>query len=116
MLYNEFLNGTNASDNLYTYSEYKRIECIYNNDNSMDKSDAYAMYQPPSGIIAELLKELDEARTQAREAARTLSILAKAHEELKEDYRKEHSARVSLQATMEEARKQLSDTLYTLTD
>ena len=29
MLYDEFLNGTGATDNAYNYAEYKRIEKIY---------------------------------------------------------------------------------------
>lgn len=34
MLYSEFLIGTEAPDNAYTYAEYKRIEKIYNADNN----------------------------------------------------------------------------------
>lgn len=55
MLYGEFLAGTQQPDNPYTYSEYKRIEAIYNNDNSMEKEDAYKLYQEPNEITAELL-------------------------------------------------------------
>lgn len=43
MLYSEFLKGTGAVDNQETYNEYKRVEQIYMEADSMTKEDAYRM-------------------------------------------------------------------------
>ena len=47
MLYCEFIEGTGAPENEYTYAEYERINRIYMEDNSLEKSDAYKMYRKP---------------------------------------------------------------------
>lgn len=62
MLYEEFLIGTEAPDNAHTYAEYKRIEVIYNNDNTMEKQDAYAMYQKPDKLTEDLLMEISSLK------------------------------------------------------
>lgn len=64
MLYEEFLIGTEKPDNEWTYAEYKRIEAIYNNDNSMEKSDAYKMYQEPNDLIKALLDKISDYKAE----------------------------------------------------
>lgn len=116
MLYSEFLNGTQATDNKYSYQEYKRIEEIYNNDNSMSKEDAYKLYKKPDAFISGLLEDLEDARSQAREISYKYCKLEKESEELKEDYRKEHSIRVSCQLHLSEAKQKINDLAYFIND
>lgn len=116
MLYSEFLEGTKAPDNLYTYSEYERINKVYTDCDLMTKQEAYKMYMKPSKVIQELLTMLDEERSQAREIAYQYYKLEKEHNELLESHRKEHSARISLQATLDEAAQKAHDLYYLLTD
>lgn len=67
MLYCEFLEGTGAPDNQHSYKEYKRIEKIYNADDTMEKQDAYAMYKPQFASVKEakeiIKKEKEEKMT-----------------------------------------------------
>ena len=90
----------------------KRIEEKINNDNAMEKSDAYKMYQEPSKVVSQLLDELKEAREQARENA---YLLVKAQKQIE---KLEARARVadSLQATIDEAARKAHDLYYILTD
>lgn len=116
MLYSEFLIGTGAKDNLYTYSEYQRIEHIYNNDNLIDKCDAYKLYNEPSPIISQLISELEQARTNERDIAYKFASLESEHNEVKKEWEKEKRLRISLQATIREATQQIHKAYYTLTD
>lgn len=116
MLYSEFLSGTNAKDNLHTYSEYERINVIYNNNDSMDKSDAYKLYREPDELTTKLLHELEDARNQARDYANSLITLRKAHAELVKERDSERRIRISLQSTLEDAANQAHHLYYTLTD
>lgn len=116
MLYSEFLLGTNAKDNLHTYSEYERINVIYNNNNSMDKTAAYKLYREPDELTSKLLQELEDARTQARDYANSLVTLRKAHAELVKERDKERRVRISLQATLQESAQKAHDLYYMLTD
>lgn len=116
MLYSEFLQGTQAKDNLHTYSEFQRIEKIYNSDDSMGKSDAYKMYQEPDALIKTLLEELEDARHQARENAYQLVKLQREHDQLQKDFDKEKRTRISLQSTIEEAANIADRLYYKLTD
>lgn len=98
MLYCEFLEGTNAPDNMHTYAEYKRIEEIYNNDNSMEKHDAYALYQKPDALTAELLTEISRLKAENYQLRAKNHKLEKSCDELKENQQKYNSL-------MEEAQK-----------
>lgn len=66
MLYCEFLEGTGAPENAYSWAEYKRIEKIYNADDTMEKRDAYALYQKPDELTEALMKENNMLRDQNR--------------------------------------------------
>lgn len=93
MLYAEFLIGTEKPDNEWTYAEYKRIEAIYNNDNSMSKADAYKMYKDPGELIQGLIT--DKANYKAA------SIAAKSL------YNSEHEEAEKLRKELGEARVQI---------
>lgn len=82
MLYNEFINGTGAPDNVHTYEEFKRIEAIYNADNSLSKADAYAMYQKPLPYIAELMESLEESRDSYRDLCKQFIELTEENKRL----------------------------------
>ena len=85
MLYNEFLIGTEAPDNAHTYAEYKRIEKIYNADNNLEKSDAYAMYQGPDKLTQELLSENQKLKSKLTEQRFKIQDLEKEIEQLKKE-------------------------------
>lgn len=85
MLYSEFLIGTEAPDNLHTYAEYKRIEAIYNDDNSMEKQDAYAMYRKPDALTSELLKEISKLQEKNSQLQGKVDQLEKINDELKKN-------------------------------
>jgi uncharacterized protein YydD (DUF2326 family) len=85
MLYSEFLTGTEAPDNEYTYSEYERINAIYNNNNSLTKGDAYRMYQEPPQLIKNLIEsrntyKADMIAARAENRATHDELNAKLHE------------------------------------
>lgn len=101
MLYNEFLNGTNAPDNPHTYAEYKRIEKIYNADNRMEKIDAYKMYQKPDELTKTLLTEISRLKDERYQLESKLNKIKKENEEL----RKVQSSYKSLQEEAEELKK-----------
>lgn len=65
MLYGEFLAGTQQPDNKWTYTEYKRIEKIYNNNDRMTKEEAYQMYREPDEIVKELLDQVSTYKAEA---------------------------------------------------
>ena len=81
MLYEEFLIGTEAPDNAHTYAEYKRIEAIYNNDNRMEKQDAYNMYQKPDKLTEDLLLEISRLKEKNADLSWKLK---KAENQIKE--------------------------------
>lgn len=85
MLYSEFLIGTEAPDNAHTYAEYKRIEKIYNANNNLEKSDAYAMYQKPEGLTQELLLENQKLKSKVTEQRFKIQDLEKEIKQLKKD-------------------------------
>jgi len=93
MLYGEFLVGTDQADNDWTYSEYKRIEAIYNADNSMSKEDAYKMYQEPNELIKNLLDSVKEYKADTIEARAA--------------FKKEHEEADRLRKELGEARRQI---------
>lgn len=66
MLYCEFLEGTGAPENAYSWAEYQRIEKIYNADDTMEKRDAYALYQKPDALTQALLEEISVLREVTR--------------------------------------------------
>ncbi|MBQ7067128.1 MAG: hypothetical protein IJN92_09955 [Lachnospiraceae bacterium] len=47
MLYSEFLKGTGQPENIWTHKEYERINRIYNDNENMEKEEAYALFQNP---------------------------------------------------------------------
>ena len=93
MLYGEFLVGTNQNDNDWTYAEYKRIEAIYNANDSMSKEDAYKMYREPNELIQDLI--IDKANYKSA------SIAAKSL------YNSEHEKAEKLSTELGEARAQI---------
>lgn len=66
MLYCEFLEGTGAPENAYSWAEYQRIEKIYNADDTMEKRDAYALYRKPDELTEALMNEISALREQNR--------------------------------------------------
>ena len=84
MLYEEFLIGTEAPDNAHTYAEYKRIEKIYNADNTMEKQAAYAMYQKPDTLVEDLLKEISRLKEKNADLSWELGRAENQIKELKQ--------------------------------
>lgn len=107
MLYSEFLAGTEAPDNKHTYSEYKRIEKIYNNDDNMEKADAYKMYQKPDSFTAELIEDLEDARQQARDNATEVIKLRKELEAMREKLNSKDGVIKSLDLSLRETLKEV---------
>lgn len=58
MLYSEFIEGTQQPDNRWTYSEYDRINRIYNDNEDMSKAEAYKLYQDPDPLTKTLLEDV----------------------------------------------------------
>lgn len=102
MLYNEFLNGTGTTANPWTYSEYKRIEKIYNDNNNMSKEDAYRLYEAPNPVVSELIEEVSFLRSLNSQKEYKISKLNKSIEELKNEISSLESVRNSLQYTLQE--------------
>jgi len=48
MLYNEFLEGTQATEGKQSYNAYKAIEALYMASETMTKQEAYAIYNKPT--------------------------------------------------------------------
>ena len=82
MLYCEFLEGTGAPENAYSWAEYKRIEKIYNADDTMEKRDAYAMYREPDELTEALMNEIRELRDQNRRLRKEKAELSEQIEEM----------------------------------
>jgi hypothetical protein len=66
MLYSEFLNGTSAPQNASTYDQYKEIEAIYMERESMTKVQAYRLWkrrygEKPNKPRAKELREIKDA-------------------------------------------------------
>ena len=75
MLYDEFLAGTEKPDNAWTFAEYKRIEKIYNNDNRLEKSDAYKMYREPDELTRSLIEAAEDYKAQMIKAKSEIKAL-----------------------------------------
>ena len=82
MLYCEFLEETGAPENAYSWAEYQRIEKIYNADNTMEKRDAYALYQKPDALTQTLMKEISVLRDQNRRLRKEKAELSAQIEEM----------------------------------
>lgn len=65
MLYSEFLAGTFEPDNLWTHAEYKRIEKIYNDNESMTKEEAYKLYRRPDQLTQIMLDTIGDYKAEA---------------------------------------------------
>lgn len=116
MLYYEFLNGTGAPDNAHTYAEYKRIEKIYNADDRMEKSDAYAMYQKPDKLTAALLEEIFKLKEERSGLSCKLRNAEKQVEDMKSQIKKLESNRKWTAEYLEVLGRELRDALYTIED
>lgn len=112
MLYSEFLTGTEATDNEWTYSEYKRIEKIYNDNNEMSKAEAYKMYQEPNKLIQDLI----ESRNSYKAAAISAKTLYKAEQEkaekLSQELQQAKSHIFNIEHELERYRKAAHDLYY----
>ena len=116
MLYSEFLIGTEAPDNMHTYAEYKRIEAIYNNDNSMEKKDAYNMYQKPDEFTKSLLEEISRLRAENSELQYKNKKQSSQIEDMSSQIRTLESNQKWNAEYLKELQKNLCDALYTLED
>ena len=113
MLYSEFLEGTKASDNRYNYSEYCRINNLYMESDSMTKTDAYKLYNPPNDFVLTLLDENSQLKKQ-------ISKIAKENMELEEklcstEKKLEIESKWNKEC-LQNIRRNLSNALYTLED
>ena len=116
MLYSEFLIGTEAPDNMHTYAEYKRIEAIYNNDNTMEKKDAYAMYQKPDQLTESLLEEISKLRMENSDLQYKNKKQAEQIEDMSGQIKTLESDRKWNAEYLEELQKELRDALYVIED
>ena len=116
MLYSEFLIGTEAPDNAYTYAEYKRIEKIYNADNNLEKSDAYAMYQKPEGLTQELLLENQKLKSKVTEQRFKIQDLEKEIEQLKKDAWKYKDLKNEAKELKKQIQRSYDDIMYHMFD
>lgn len=112
MLYGEFLIGTEQPDNEWTYAEYKRIEAIYNNDNSMSKSDAYKLYQEPNGIIAELLESKTNFKADMIEARAALRAKSEEADKLRHEVGEARAQIIRLEAELNRYKRAAHDLYY----
>lgn len=78
MLYSEFLKGTKAPENKETYEQFKVIEKIYMDCETMSKSDAYAVWKKTYG------KELKVRRKRMLDRAASLLCTMDEYEVLPE--------------------------------
>lgn len=113
MLYDEFLKGTGAADNGYSYCEYSRINKIYTEDNSMSKEDAYKLYNPPSEFVLSLMSENSAFSDRVKRQRRTLDEM---EVQLKELSRKVEAEKKWRNEHLSKLRDQLDDALYTIED
>ena len=97
MLYSEFIEGTQKPDNKWTYSEYERINRIYNTNNEMSKQDAYKLYQDPDSLTQSLLEDAAiwkayyvEKSATADKAQKTIEELNQTIKELREEISEIH--------------------------
>lgn len=115
MLYSEFLQGTQAPDNRWTFKEYKRIEEIYNN-NAITHEEAYKLYQEPDAFTACLLSDYAKVKTDKIYYSIKIDNLTKELEAVKAELEKEQRLRRSIQETINQAAKEAHDLYYLLND
>ncbi len=106
MLYNEFLEGTKAPENLYTYNEYKRIERIYNYNENMSKEEAYKLYVEPDALTKALLAEIEKYAYEAVEAKSQAIKAQKEVEEYREKLESKEAIIRSLNLTLQQCLKE----------
>lgn len=119
MLYSEFLNGINKTENKYNYAEYERINAIYNANNDMTKEDAYKLYNEPNEVIKALLEENSFLKDLNLNKEIENSKMRKTIQELKDKNASLESVRKSLQLSLYEclkeseiAAKRISNIIY----
>ena len=78
MLYREFLAGTKAPETRETYEQFKAIEKIYMDCETMSKADAYAIWKKSYG------KELKAKRKRMFDRANNLLCSVQIYEALPE--------------------------------
>lgn len=110
------LKETLAPDNAYTYAEYKRIEKIYNADNNPEKSDAYAMYQKPDGVIQELLLENQKLKSEITEQRFKIQDLEKEIEQLKKNKWKYKDLKNEAEELKKQIQRSYDDIMYHMFD
>ena len=74
MLYSEFLDGINQTENKWNYEEYNRINDLYMNSDTMTKEEAYRLYEEPSQLVKDLMEEKNTYKAEmitARAAYKT---------------------------------------------
>lgn len=113
MLYDEFLNGTGATDNAYNFAEYRRIEKIYINSDSMSKADAYKLYVAPNDFIVGLMAQNSRLQSQVYDLK---SKLDGAETALQDATRKYEAEKRWNREYIGQLRRELSDALYTIED
>ena len=116
MLYCEFLEGTGAPENAYSWAEYQRIEKIYNADDTMEKRDAYALYQKPDELTEALMNEISALRDQNRQLRKEKGNLWGKVDELRAQVKKLESEREWNRNYFRDLKRSLGDALYTLED
>jgi len=96
MLYSEFLNGTGAPQNADTYNQYKEIEAIYMDRESMTKVEAYRLWKRRYGEKsnkprAKELREIKEAIREFKNARKYVDAqaaeIARGYEDSIAEYR-----------------------------
>ena len=79
MLFDEFLKGTNTTENDWTLSEYARINKLYMESDTMTKAEAYSLYNEPDQLIKDLM---DDKATYKAEFLKARKQQRAEHEEL----------------------------------
>ena len=116
MLYCEFLEGTGAPENAYSWAEYQRIEKIYNADDTMEKRDAYALYRKPDELTEALMDEIRALREQNEQLHKGNIRLWEKIDELRAQIKKLESEREWNRNYFRDLKRSLGDALYTLED
>jgi len=96
MLYSEFLNGTGAPQNADTYNQYKEIEAIYMDRESMTKVEAYRLWKrrygeksnkPRAKELREIKEAIREFKNARKYADAQAAEIARGYEDSIAEYR-----------------------------
>lgn len=112
MLYGEFLVGTNQPDNEWTFSEYKRIEAIYNEDDHMEKATAYKMFREPDEVIQELITNKNRFKAEMIEARSQFKAKSEEADKLRRELGEARAQILRMEVEMNRYKRAAHDLYY----